>query len=100
MRLGDHHGKEHKKVKHSTHENSRSLRVSQVRLQFTNKPIAAWGGPATIMAQLLKVLEFRSWVESALPIEETSHNAKGIYEKVPVTFLTVLSGGGRFSHLS
>jgi hypothetical protein len=52
------------------------------------------------MAHLLEVLEFRSWVESALPIEETSHNAKGIYEKVPATFLTVLSGGERFNHLS
>ncbi|NIR15437.1 MAG: hypothetical protein GWN86_16515, partial [Desulfobacterales bacterium] len=41
-----------------------------------------------------------SWVESAIPIEERSNNAKGIYEKVLATFLTVLSGGERFSHLS
>jgi len=34
-------------------------------------------------------------VESALPIEEQSNYAKGIYEKVLVTFLTVLSGGER-----
>jgi hypothetical protein len=52
------------------------------------------------MAQLLEVLQFRSWVESAIPIEERSHNAKGIYEKVLATFLTVLAGGERFSHLS
>jgi hypothetical protein len=31
---------------------------------------------------------------------ERSNNAKGVYEKVLSTFLTVLSGGERFSHLS
>jgi len=39
-------------------------------------------------------------VESTLPIKERSNNAKGVYEKVLATFLTVLSGGERFSHLS
>jgi hypothetical protein len=52
------------------------------------------------MTPLLEVLEFRSWVESALPIEETSHNAKGIYEKMLATFLTVHARGKRFNHLS
>jgi len=87
-------------VKHSTYEISRSLRVNQVKVQFTNKPITAWGGLATIVAKLLEVLEFRSWVESTIPIKEKSNNAKGVYEKVLATFLTVLSGGERFSHLS
>jgi len=87
-------------MKHSSWKNSRSLRVNQVKIQFINKPITAWGGLATIVAKLLEVLEVRSWVESALPIEEKSNNAKGIYEKVLATFLTVLSGGERFSHLS
>ena len=87
-------------MKHSNSENSRSLRVNQVKIQFTNKPITAWGGLATIVAKFLEVLEFRSWVESALPIEEKSNYAKGGYEKVLATFLTVLSGGERFSHLS
>jgi hypothetical protein len=87
-------------VKQTDCNNSKSLRVNQVKIQFTNKPITAWGGLATIVAKLLEVLEFRSWVESALPIEEKSNYAKGIYEKVLATFLTVLSGGERFSHLS
>jgi len=87
-------------VKHGKGTNSRLLTVNQVRIQFTNKPITAWGGLATIVAKLLEVLEFRSWVESALPIKERSNNAKGAYEKVLATFLTVLSGGERFSHLS
>jgi hypothetical protein len=94
------HRKEHKKVKQVTQEISRLLRVNQVRIQFTNKPITAWGGLATIVAKLLEVVEFRSWVEATLPIEEKSNNAKGIYEKVLATFLTVLSGGERFSHLT
>jgi hypothetical protein len=87
-------------VKHSDRINSKSLRVNQVKIQFTNKPITAWGGLATTVAKLLEVLEFRSWVESALPIDEKSNNAKGVYGKVLATFLTVLSGGERFSHLS
>jgi hypothetical protein len=87
-------------VKHSNYKNSKSLRVNQVKIQFTNKPITAWGGLATIVAKLLEVLEFRSWVESSIPIKERSNNAKGIYEKALATFLTVLSGGERFSHLS
>jgi len=99
MRSANQQRKEHKKVKHSTHGNSRSLRVNQVKIQFTTKPITAWAGLATIVAKLLEVLEFRSWVESTIPIKENSDNAKGIYEKVVATFLTVLAGGERFSHL-
>jgi len=87
-------------VKHVEQKNSKLLRVNQVRIQFTNKPITAWVGLATIVAKLLEVLEFRSWVESTIPIEEKSNYAKGVYEKVLATFLTVLSGGERFSHLS
>jgi hypothetical protein len=87
-------------VKQTDSKNNKSLKVNQVKIQFTNKPITAWGGLATIVAKFLEVLQFRSWVESALPIEEKSNNARGIYEKVLATFLTVLSGGERFSHLS
>ena len=87
-------------MKHRRRRNSKSLTVNQVKIQFTNKPITAWGGLATIVAKLLEVLGFRSWVESNIPIKERSNNAKGVYEKVLATFLTVLSGGERFSHLS
>jgi hypothetical protein len=87
-------------VKHSKSQNNRLLQVNQVKIQFTNKPITAWGGLATIVAKLLEVLGFRSWVESAFPIKERSNNAKGVYEKVLATFLTALSGGEHFSHLS
>ena len=100
MRSANQHRNEHKKVKQVRYGDSKLLRVNQVKIQFTNKPITAWGGLATIVAKLLEVLGFRSWVESVIPIEETSNNAKGVYEKALATFLTVLSGGERFSHLS
>ena len=87
-------------MKHIRGDNSKSMSVNQVKIRFTNKPITAWGGLATIVAKLLEVLEFRSWAESIIPIEERSNNAKGVYEKVLATFLTVLSGGERFSHLT
>ena len=87
-------------MKQARCKTTKSLRVNQVKIEFTNKPITAWGGLAAMVAKLLEVLEFRSWVESALPIKERSNNAKGVYEKVLATFLTVLSGGERFSHLS
>ena len=81
-------------------KNSKILEVNKVKIQFTAKPITAWGGLAGIVAKLLEVVKFRCWVESAIPVEERSNNAKGVYEKVLATFLTVLCGGGRFSHLS
>lgn len=87
-------------MKHMRSKNSEILQVNQVPISFTNKPITAWGGLASVVAKLLEVLEFRCWVESALPIHERSNNAKGVYEKVLATFLTVLCGGERFSHLS
>ena len=76
-------------MKHSDCENSKSLRVNQVTIQFTNKPITAWGGLAAIVEKLLEVLEFYSWVESAFPIKESSNNAKGIHEKVLAPILRV-----------
>jgi hypothetical protein len=100
MRSGNQHRKEHKTVKNHRSKTNKSLRVNQVKIQFTNKPITAWGGLATIVAKLLEVLEFRSWAESMIPIKERSNNSKGVYEKTLATFLTVLSGGERFSHLA
>ena len=86
-------------MKQTDCENSKSLRSDQVKIQFTNKPITAWGGLTTIVTKLLGVLEFRSWVESSFPIKEKSNNAKGIYEKVLAALLIMLSGGERFNHL-
>jgi hypothetical protein len=73
--------------------------VNQVRIEFTRKPITAWGGLVAFIAKYLEVIGFHSWVEKNIPIQETSPNAKGIYEKVLAQFLTTLIGGERFSHL-
>jgi hypothetical protein len=73
---------------------------NQVRIEFTDKPITAWGGVAGLISRYLHKILFREWVESSIPVEETSNNSKGIYEKVLALFLTVLVGGRRFSHLS
>jgi hypothetical protein len=73
---------------------------NQVRIEFTDKPITAWGGIAGIVSRFLDKIQFREWVESSIPVTERSNNGGGIYEKVLALFLTVLVGGSRFSHLS
>lgn len=78
----------------------RSRRVNQVRIEFTDKPITAWGGIAGIISRFLDRIGFREWVEISIPMEERSNNGGGIYEKVLALFLTVLVGGRRFSHVS
>jgi len=78
----------------------KSRQVNQVAIEFTNKPITAWGGIASVIAKFLERIEWRSWVESHIPVEETSNNARGIYPKVLAQFLTALVGGSRFAHLS
>ena len=73
--------------------------VNQVKIEFTRKPITPFGGIATLVAKFLEVIEFRSWVESAIPIRERSNSSKGIYGKVLAQFLTILSGGFRLQNL-
>jgi hypothetical protein len=77
----------------------KSRRVGQARIEFTNKPITAWGGMATLVAKFIEQIGFRGWVGANIPIGETSNNAKGVYEKVLAQFLTALIGGWRFAHL-
>lgn len=75
-------------------------RVGQVWIAFTDKPMTAWGGVASVVAKMLERVDLRSWVEANVPIRETSPNARGVYEKVLAQWLTALCGGERFSHLS
>jgi hypothetical protein len=79
--------------------NTAPLSVNQVKIEFTRKSITPFGGIATVVAKFLEAIQFRGWVESALPIREGSNNSKGIYGKVLAQFLTVLAGGFRFSHV-
>jgi len=77
-----------------------SRQVGQVAIEFTNKPITAWGGIASVVAKYLEQIEFRWWVETEVPIREVSNNGRGVYPKVLAQFLTALVGGTRFAHVS
>ena len=72
----------------------------QVDLEFTAKDLTSWGGVSSMMAKYLDKLKFRGWVEENIPIEDTSNNTCGKYSKVMSLFLTVLTGGEKFSHIS
>jgi len=76
-----------------------SVKVGQVFVEFTAKPVSAWSGMATLIGGLLERIEFRSWVERSFPIGEISNNACGAYSKILSHLLTVFSGGERFGHM-
>ena len=86
-------------MKHET-DGTRADRVGQVQITFTDKQLTAWGGACSVVAKFLERIRFREWVLAHVPIEETSPNAKGIYEKVLALLLTSLTGGTRFSHVT
>ena len=73
---------------------------NQARIEFTNKPITAWGGMAGILSRFLDKIGLREWVEGSIPVMEKSNNRGGVYEKVLALFLTVLVGGRRFNHVA
>jgi len=91
--------KEREKVKRKR-DATAADRVGQVQIAFTNKQLTAWGGACSIVGKFLERIRFREWVEAHVPVEETSPNAKGIYEKVLALLLTSLTGGTRFSHVT
>lgn len=76
-----------------------SVKVGQVFVEFTPKPVSAWAGMAAVIGGLLERIKFRSWVEHSLPVGETSNNRCGAYSKVLSHLLTVFSGGERFGHM-
>jgi len=72
----------------------------QVDLDFTDKNLTSWGGISSLIGKYFDKLKLRSWIERNIPIEETSNNSCGKYSKILSLFLTVLTGGDRFSHIS
>jgi len=80
-------------------ESKSSVKVGQVFVEFTAKPVSAWSGMATLIGGLLERIEFRSWVQRSLPVGESSNNACGAYSKLLSHLLTVFSGGERFGHM-
>lgn len=75
------------------------IRVGQVFVEFTKKPVSAWSGLASLVGGLLERIRFREWVEQAVPVVERSNHTCGVYSKVLAHLLTVFSGGERFGHL-
>ena len=73
--------------------------VNPLPIEYTRKPMTAWGGVAALAAKFLCVIGIREWVKQAIPVAETSPNARGVFEKVLGQFLTVLCGSERFAHL-
>lgn len=80
-------------------QHNSKIRVGQVFVEFTKKPVSAWAGLASLVGGLLERIEFRSWVERSLPVSETSNNSCGVYSKVLAHMLTVFTGGERFGHM-
>ena len=80
-------------------QHSSELRVGQVSVEFTGKPMSAWSGMAAILGGLLERIGFRSWVERSVPVVEVSPNSYGVYCKMLAHLLTVCSGGERFAHM-
>lgn len=81
-------------------DDTRTDRVHQVQIAFTHKQLTAWGGACALVGKFLERIHFRDWVEEHLPVQETSPNAKGIFEKILSLLLTSLTGGTRFSHVT
>jgi hypothetical protein len=75
----------------------RILEQSRVKLNFTKKPMTAYGG-LVILAKLFEKLRLKENIERMFPFEERSPNGTGIYSKVLRFGLTVVAGGKRFSH--
>jgi hypothetical protein len=54
------------------HHSKKKQCENQVGIEFTDKPITAWGGLAAILSKFLARTGFREWVENSLPIQERS----------------------------
>ena len=80
-------------------QHTSGIRVGQVVVEFTQKPVSAWAGLAVLVGGLLERIGFRKWVEDSLPVRETSNNQCGAYSKILSHMLTAYSGGERFSHM-
>ncbi len=81
------------------HKNNKcQSRNIPIAIEFTEKNLRSWGGIASIISHYLSKVNFREWVNQSIPIEDTSNNSVCKYSKVLSLFLTILSGGRRFTH--
>lgn len=77
---------------------SEGRQVGQLDIEFTSKPMTPWGGISVLVGKFFERIGFRQWAESSFPVQETSPNGGGVYEKILAQFLTMLCGGDRFAH--
>lgn len=69
-----------------------------IAVEFTEKNLTSWGGIASLISHYLEKLNFRDWVNDSIAIHDSSNNSVCKYSKVLSLFLTILSGGRRFTH--
>jgi hypothetical protein len=80
------------------HNSTTMPQVNKVRIAFTKRKMTAYGGFALI-ASFFEKIRFAQMIEKAMPIEECSPNAMGIYGKTIAFIAMVYAGAERFSHL-
>lgn len=78
--------------------NNSKIKINQVEIEFTKKEITAYGG-FSFLALFFNKIKLNEFIEKIIPIKEESNNSCGIYPKILNYFLTILSGGNRFSHI-
>ena len=53
---------------------SDSQQINRVKIEFTDKPLTAWSGLATLMGKFLDKINFWDWVEESIIVEEKSNS--------------------------
>ena len=70
----------------------------ELKVEYTGRPVSGWGGLVGVV-RFLDRLGVRSFLKSALPDGRRSPNQVPVVDMVLTLFATVLTGGGRFSHV-
>lgn len=79
-------------------KNSKKIKINQVEIGFTKKEITAYGG-FSLLADFLKNIKIKEFIERLKLVEEKSPNRIGFYDKLMAYTLTFLAGGSRFIHI-
>lgn len=77
---------------------SRRSGSRELEVEYTGRPVSGWGGLVSVV-RLGDRMGVRSWLKSALPDGRHSPNQVPVVDMVLTLFATVLTGGGRFSHV-
>jgi len=72
--------------------------LGELRVEYTGRPVSGWGGLVGVV-RFLDRLGVRRFLKSALPNGRRSPNQVPVEDIALSLFATVLTGGGRFSHV-